>query len=61
MSLIFGLSFLMLFFYDPRHIGIIIPVILFGAYGVLYYLWWYDMVDWFDVQHYVRTYWPAFL
>ena len=61
LSLILGFSFLILFFFDPRRIGTLIPAILFGAYGVFYYLWWYDMIEWFDVMHYVRIYWPVLL
>ena len=58
-SLAFGISFLMLFFYDPRRFGVLIPVLLFGGYGILYYLWWWDFIDWFDLKHYLYTYWPV--
>lgn len=58
-SLAFGLSFLMLFFYDPKRFGVLIPVLFFGGYGVLYYLWWWDIIDWFDMKHYLHTYWPV--
>jgi hypothetical protein len=58
MSIALGLSSLMVYFYDPRRFGVLIPVIIFGGYGVLYYLWWWDIVDWFDVRYYVLTYWP---
>jgi uncharacterized membrane protein HdeD (DUF308 family) len=60
-SLILGCSFLVLFLSDPRRIGTLIPVILFGAYGVCYYLWWFDKIEWYDIQYYIRTYWPALL
>jgi len=60
-SLAIGLSFLMLFFYDPRRFGVLIPVLFFGGYGVLYYLWWWDVIDWFEMRHYVSTYWPVFV
>jgi hypothetical protein len=60
-SLALGLSFLMLFFYDPRRFGVLILVLFFGGYGVLYYLWWWDVVDWFEMRHYVFTYWPVFV
>ena len=59
LSLALGLSFLMLFIYDPRRIGLLVPVLFFGGYGVLYYLWWWDVVDWSDVRYYFSTYWPA--
>ena len=60
-ALALGLSFLMLFFYDPRRFGVLIPVLFFGGYGVLYYLWWWDVIDWFEMRHYVFTYWPVFV
>ena len=60
-ALALGLSFLMLFFYDPRRLGVLIPVLFFGGYGVLYYLWWWDVIDWFEMRHYVSTYWPVFV
>jgi hypothetical protein len=60
-ALALGLSFLMLFFYDPRRFGVLIPVLFFGGYGVLYYLWWWDVIDWFEMRHYVYTYWPVFV
>jgi hypothetical protein len=60
-SLALGLSFLMVFFYDPRRFGVLVPVLLFGGYGVLYYLWWWDVIDWFEMKHYVQTYWPALI
>jgi hypothetical protein len=60
-SLALGLSFLMLFFYDPRRFGVLIPVLFFGGYGVLYYLWSWDVIDWFEMRHYAFTYWPVFV
>lgn len=58
-SLAFGLSFLMLFVYDPRRIGVLIPILLCCGYGILYYLWWWDIIDWFDLKYYLHTYWPV--
>jgi hypothetical protein len=58
-ALTLGLSFLMLFFYDPRRLGVLIPVLFFVGYGVLYYLWWWDVIDWFEMKHYVSMYWPV--
>jgi hypothetical protein len=60
-SLAIGFSFLMLFLFDPRRIGVLIPVLLFGGYGVLYYLWWWDIIDWFEMRHYFYTYWPVII
>jgi len=61
LSLVLGASFLILYFFDPRRIGVLVPVILFGGAGVLYYLWWWDILDWYEVRYYVRTYWPVLL
>jgi len=60
-SLALGLSFLMLFFYEPRRFGVLVPVLLFGGYGVLYYLWWWDVIDWFEMKYYIQTYWPVLI
>ena len=61
LSLAVGLSFLMLFFYDPRRFGVLAAVLFFGGYGILYYLWWWDVIDWFDMKYYVHTYWPVLI
>jgi uncharacterized membrane protein HdeD (DUF308 family) len=61
LSLALGLSFFMSFLYEPRRFGVLIPALFFIGYGVLYFLWWWDYVNWYDVQHYFRTYWPALL
>jgi hypothetical protein len=58
-SLAAGLAFLVLFVFDPRRFGVLIPALILGGYGILYYLWWWDIVDLFDVKYYLRTYWPV--
>ena len=60
-SLALGLSFLVLYVLEPRNVGLLIPFILFAGFGAVYYLWWWDMVDLFDVKHYAATYWPLLL
>jgi len=60
-SLAVGFSFLMVFLYDPRSVGTLIPVLFFSGYGILYYLWWWDIIDWFDVKYYIFTYWPVLI
>jgi hypothetical protein len=60
-SLALGLSFLMLFLYDPRRFGVLVPVFFFGGYGILYYLWWWDVIDWFEMKHYLHLYWPVLI
>jgi NADH:ubiquinone oxidoreductase subunit H len=51
----------MLFLYDPHRFGALVAVLFFGGYGVLYYLWWWDVIDWFEMKHYVHTYWPMLI
>jgi len=60
-SLALGLSFLMLLFYEPSRFGVLVPAFFFGGYGILYYLWWWDVIDWFEMKHYAQTYWPALI
>jgi uncharacterized membrane protein HdeD (DUF308 family) len=60
-SLALGLAFVMLFLYEPRRFGSLVPALFFIGYGVLYFLWWWDYIDWFDMQYYLRTYWPVLL
>jgi hypothetical protein len=60
-SLALGLSFIMLFCYDPRRFGVLIAVAFFGGYGILYYLWWWDVLDWYQMKYYIHTYWPVLI
>ncbi len=60
-ALVLALSFLVLYLFDPRRIGVLIPVVIFGGLGTLYYLWWWDVMDWYEVRYYIRTYWPVLL
>jgi hypothetical protein len=60
-SLALSLSFLMLFVYEPSRFGVLVPVFFFGGYGVLYYLWWWDVIDWFEMKHYLHLYWPVLI
>ena len=60
-SLALGISFLVLFFYEPHRFGVLVPFLLFGGYGILYYLWWWDVIDWFEMKHYVHTFWPLLI
>jgi hypothetical protein len=59
--LILAASFFVLYLFDIRRIGILIPVFIFGGTGTLYYLWWMDLLDLYDVRMYVKTYWPIIL
>ncbi len=61
MSTAVGLAFLMLFFYEPRDVAILIPAFLFTGFGVVWMLVDLEILDWFDVRHYIRNYWPVAL
>jgi hypothetical protein len=60
-SLALGFSFLILFLFDPRQFGVLVPTLLFGGYGVLYFLWWWDILDWYQMKHVLFTYWPVII
>ncbi len=61
LSLAISFACLMTYLLDIRRMGILIPAILCGAYGLLHYLWEYELLDWYDIQYIVRTYWPVLL
>ncbi|HVN47887.1 MAG TPA: hypothetical protein VMU30_03585 [Bacteroidota bacterium] len=61
LSIALGLSFVMQFIFEPRRFGVLVPALFFIGYGVLYFLWWWDYIDWYDAQHYIRVYWPVLL
>ena len=60
-SLVLGFSFLTLFLYEPKRITSLLLFITLGSYGIFYYLWWWDIISWFDFRYYARTYWPVLL
>lgn len=60
-SLALGFAFVMTYLLDIRRIGMLVPALFFGSYGVLYYLWEYDVLEWEEVLSLVRTYWPVLL
>jgi hypothetical protein len=51
----------MLFVYDPRNVGILIPALIFGGFGATVFLVEWDYLDWWDVRYYIRNYWPVLL
>jgi hypothetical protein len=61
LSLALGLAFFMLFVYDPRNVGILIPALIFGGFGATVFLVEWDYLDWWDVRYYIRNYWPVLL
>lgn len=60
-SLILGLSFLVLYLSEPKMFGNFILFLLFGSYGILYYLWWWNIIYWYDFKHLLKTYWPVLI
>ncbi|HTP80915.1 MAG TPA: hypothetical protein VMM57_11010 [Bacteroidota bacterium] len=59
LSIAFGLAFFVVFLHDPRSFGLLIFAVTFCGLGALYYLWWWDIVDIYDVRRYLRIYWPG--
>lgn len=58
MSLAFGMAFVMLFLFEPRNFGVLVPALLFGGFGAAMILVDYEYLNWWDVRHYLRDYWP---
>ena len=56
-----GFSFLISYFYSPGNPVLLIPAFLFIGFGVVFYMWWWDYIDWFDFRYYARRYWPVLL
>jgi hypothetical protein len=61
MSIAFGLSFLVLFAYEPKNVTELIPASIFVGMGMIGILWWWEYLEWFEVEDAVRTYWPLLL
>lgn len=61
MSLAFGLSYLVLFLYDPSRLTLLIPSAWFIGAGVIGILWWWEYLEWFEMEDALRTYWPLAL
>ncbi|MEX2116521.1 MAG: hypothetical protein WEB37_06525 [Bacteroidota bacterium] len=57
----FGLAFVCLYALEPREVTLLIPAILLCGAGTISLLWWWEMVDLYEVRSAVRTYWPLIL
>jgi hypothetical protein len=57
----FGLAFLCLYVRFPREFALLVPFIILAGSGVVFVLWWWEMVEWYEIRHFVRTYWPVLL
>jgi hypothetical protein len=60
-SLSIGLAFLALLVLEPRNIIVIVPMVVFGGFGVMYYLWWMDIMNGYEMRRLVKLYWPLLL
>jgi hypothetical protein len=54
----FGLSFFTLYASDLREYGLLIPGLLLSSAGAIMILWWWEYLEWYEVRHALRTYWP---
>lgn len=61
LSLASGFSFLMLYFLNLRRFSMLFMALLTGSFGVLYYLWQFELLEWSDVRTIIQTYWPVLL
>ena len=61
LSVALGLSFFTSYLYEPRNFPLLIPAVVFVGFGTVFYLWWWEYLDWFDFRYYARTYWPLLL
>jgi hypothetical protein len=57
----FGLAFMCLYLLDPSEFSLLIPAFLLCGAGVTSVLWWWEVVDLYEVRYFVRTYWPLVL
>jgi hypothetical protein len=60
-SLALGLAFVMLYAFEPRNFGVLVPAVLFVGFGAAMILVEYDYLDWWEVRRVIRTYWPLVL
>lgn len=57
----FGLAFACLYALEPREVTLLIPALLLCGAGTVSLLWWWEVVDLYEVRMVVRTYWPLVL
>lgn len=61
MSLALGLAFAMLYIFEPRNVGVLVPTVLFVGFGAVMILVEYNYLDWWEVRRAIRDYWPVVL
>lgn len=57
----FGLAFVSLYAIEPREVTLLIPAFLLCGAGTVSLLWWWEIVDMYEVRSIIRTYWPLVL
>jgi len=57
----FGIAFFLLYMLEPREVTLLIPALLLCGAGTVSLLWWWEIVDLYEVRSAVRTYWPLAL
>ncbi|MCX7984778.1 MAG: hypothetical protein N3A63_07745 [Bacteroidetes bacterium] len=60
-SMASGFAFLMMYVIDIKRYKRLIAALVFGAYGIVYYLWQFDVLQWYDISVIAQTYWPVLL
>lgn len=56
-----GLASVFMWLPTPHKLDLLIPAFLFGGAGLGYYLWWYDLYRWREIQDAYESGWPVFL
>lgn len=59
--IVFGLAFLVLYLRFPSEWSLLVPFFILAGSGVTFVLWWWEVVEWYEIRMFVRTYWPALL
>ena len=57
----FGFAFLSLFAHEPKEVGLLVPAFLLLGAGVVSILWWWELIEWYDILDALRMYWPITL
>lgn len=59
--IVFGLAFLLLYFRFPSEWSLLVPFFILTGSGVTFVLWWWEVVEWYEIRMFIRTWWPAVL
>jgi hypothetical protein len=61
MCVALGLAYFVLYLYEPTNFTLLLPSSIFIGIGVVSVLWWWEYLEWFEVEDALRTYWPLAL